>query len=48
MFYFCKKRVVVWDNSINPASLGESTFKSKWDKSKVIKKLSELGFEMYE
>ena len=47
-FIFAKKRVVVWDNSINPGSLDESTFKSKWDKSKVKEKLSELGFEMYE
>ena len=47
-FIFAKKRVVVWDNAINPASLDESSFESKWDKSKVKKKLSELGFEMYE
>jgi len=47
-FIFAKKRVVVWDNSINPAHFDESTFKSKWDKSKVIEKMSELGFEMYE
>jgi len=46
-FIFANKRVVVWENSINPAHFDESSFKSKWDKSKVIKKMSELGFEMY-
>lgn len=46
-FIFAKKRFVVWDNSINPAHYSESSFKSKWNKSKVIKKFSELGFEIY-
>tara|TARA_B100001057_G_scaffold2310_1_gene2127 strand:+ start:1763 stop:2230 length:468 start_codon:yes stop_codon:yes gene_type:complete len=46
-FIFAKKKVVVWDNYINTGNYQESSFKSKWKKSKVMEKFSELGFEIY-
>ena len=47
-FIFAKRNVVKWDNEINTGQYKESRFKSKWSKSEVIEKLSELGFETYE
>ena len=46
-FVFAKKRVVTWDNDINPGTSKDSTFKSKWTKSRVLKKFSELGFNTH-
>ena len=43
-FIFAKKRYVVWRNGINPADYRKSTFKSSWNRDKVIAKLTELGF----
>tara|TARA_B100000579_G_C22268161_1_gene592556 strand:- start:41 stop:499 length:459 start_codon:yes stop_codon:yes gene_type:complete len=44
---FAKKKVVVWDNDINPGKFKTSSFSSKWDKSLLKQKFSELGFETY-
>ena len=48
MFYICKKKVVVWDNNVNPGKSKTSSFKKKWNKSEVIEKFAELGFEVFE
>ena len=46
-FIFAKKKVVVWDNGVNPGKSKTSSFNKKWDKSEVIEKFSELGFNLY-
>ena len=43
-FIFAKKRTIVWDNDINPMTRKESKISSKWSRSQVIEKLTELGF----
>ena len=43
-FIFAKRRVIVWDNDINPAHWKKSAMKSKWNKSELESKLREFGF----
>ena len=43
-FIFAKRRVVVWDNDVNPAHYKKSAFKSKWSRSEIEDKLREFGF----
>ena len=47
-FIFAKKKVVVWDNNVKPGKSKTSSFKKKWNKSEVIEKFAELGFEVFE
>ena len=41
---FAKGKVVKWKNGINPGKGKISRFNSKWDRSQIIAKLTELGF----
>ena len=41
---FAFKRLVRWDNGINPRTRKESTFKSQWSDVEIYAKLTELGF----
>ena len=43
-FIFAKKRTIVWDNDINPMTRKESKISSKWSRSQIVEKLTELGF----
>ena len=43
-FIFARKRTIVWDNDINPMTRKESKISSRWSRSQVVEKLTELGF----
>ena len=43
-FIFARKRTIVWDNDINPMTRKESKISSRWSRSQVDEKLTELGF----
>ena len=41
---FAKKRIIVWDNQINPGKGKASRINSKWSDAEIKAKLTELGF----
>tara|TARA_B100000315_G_C14312726_1_gene467145 strand:- start:45 stop:626 length:582 start_codon:yes stop_codon:yes gene_type:complete len=41
---FAIRRLVRWNNDINPRTRKESTFNSKWSDAEIYAKLTELGF----
>ena len=43
-FIFDFRRIVKWDNGINPGKGKTSKINSKWSKEEIIAKLTELGF----